>query len=413
MSLSSGSITGALNLNTQNLTATTTVQGATVTDGTASLNAGSLTGVVNSTMSGILTLSAIPDDRILFTDNGSQFTSSANLTWDGTKLTATEVETQDITRPNGSNQSSLWTTGTGNIDIGLQTVNTVQIGSGPMLKLTSTTSILQSSLTIQGNLSRQYVDTTISTAGNVLYTAQEVFNGIIFRDCNGADRTDQLPTAAAIVAVVPEPVVGSSIEILVNNISSGINLLTLSSNTGVTLSSSLTIASGITNRFLIILDNVTASSEAVTVLASVPKDRVILQCSITDPASGGNSVNYGQWGPVSTADVDSTVLGYSGTIVQLIASYSSGNSIDITGGQSMSFSIGTSNATLSVFTILTGGLDVIVWDNSVDNTFPSTSSGSISIPVTGSDRLAVRSVESGGTGPQAYEVRCAITFELD
>lgn len=411
----SGDITGANDINTTNLTASNNVQGVTVTDGTASLNSGSFSGLVNVTASGTITISPLPDDSVLFIDNSGQVTSAAGFTWDGTSLSATEVNTQTITRPNGANQSSLWTSGVGNIDIGLQTTGTIQLGSGPMFKLTSTTSILQSSLTIQGNLSRQYIDTTINTASNVTYTAQEVFNGIIFRDCNGADRTDTLPTAAALVAVVPEPVVGSSMEVLVQNTTVGLNLLTLQANTGVTLNESLTIAAGITNRFLIVFDNVSGGTEAVTVFASVPKDRVILQCSFTDPTQGGNSTRYAQWGP-DTGDnglVDATVLGFSGKIVQVVASYSDSTSIGIGGGASLSFSVGTANATLSTFTPFTGGTNVIVWNNTFNNTYPSTSSGSLSIPVTATDRIALRSTESGNVSPTSFQVRCAITFQLD
>lgn len=412
-SLNSGTLTTTGNVNTGNVVATNTVQGVTLTDSIASLNAGAFTGLTSVTASGPLTLSSIPTNRVLYTTTGGQITSNAGATFDGTTLATTILDAQNITRPIGTNQASLWTTGTGNIDIGLQTVGTIQMGQGPMFKLTSSTSILKSSLTIQGNLSRRYVDTTISTAGNVTYTAQQIANGIIFRDCNGASRVDILPTAEDLVNIIPEPVVGSSVEVFIRNESTDLSLLTLASNTGITLYENLTIASGITSRFLIKLDNIIFGQYAATVFASVPKDRTMIQSTFTNPTSGGSAVKYAQWGPESGADVDSTVIGYSGKIVQLVCSYSAGTPVGVDVGESLNFSVGTSNDTLTTFTPFTGGTNVVSWTNTVDGTYPSTSSGSLSIPFTAANRIAIRSIETGTVSPLGMYIRCTLTVQLD
>jgi hypothetical protein len=44
--------------------------------------------------------------------------------------------------------------------------------------------------------------TNITTAGAVTLTAAQILGGYINRDCNGANRTDTLPTAALLVAQI-------------------------------------------------------------------------------------------------------------------------------------------------------------------------------------------------------------------
>lgn len=411
-SLNSGTFTGLLNVNSVDITSTGTTTVTTLTDGTASLSSGSFTGLssVNTTN---LVLS-IPNTHLLYSNNGT-VNSNSGLYWNGTHLGATVLDAQNITRPNNSSQASLWSDGVGNIDIGLAATGTIQMGAGPMFKVTSTTSILQSALTLQGGFSRKYsgYNTTINTTGSVNYTATQIQNGIIVRDCNGANRVDVFPTAVDLVNIVPEPVEGSSIEFFVRNVSSGTELLTLNSNTGVTFSSTLTIAAGVTSRFIAVLTNISFGNEAVTVFVSVPKARVMIQASLIDVTQGGNVIKFASWGPITSATVDSTVLGYSGTIIQMVASYSTDGAIDIGAGESLTFDIGYSDATLTTFTPFTGGSGVITWDATDNGTYPSTSSGAISIAVSDTDRIAIRSTEVGGIAPQDMSVRFILTIELD
>ena len=95
---------------------------------------------------GLLSMSVLADQTGDCTA-GEQYCEQNRLdTTNTTTTTNTNTNTQTITRPNGANQSSLWTSGVGNIDIGLQTTGTIRVGSGPMLKLTSSTSVLKSAL---------------------------------------------------------------------------------------------------------------------------------------------------------------------------------------------------------------------------------------------------------------------------
>ena len=81
---------------------------------------------------------------------------------------------------------------------------------------------------------------------------------------------DTFPTAAVIVAYIAdarrgECQVGDSIEVTVRNLSGGANTLTISANTGLTLSGTMTIAQNFMKTFKLVVTTATIGSEAVTV----------------------------------------------------------------------------------------------------------------------------------------------------
>jgi len=106
---------------------------------------------------------------------------------------------------------------------------------------------------------------TLSTAGALTYTAAQVLGGLILRDPNGGARADLLPTAAQIIAAMPSPVAGSSFEFEVRNTADAAEAITITTNTGLTLSGTMTIAQNNQKRFIAVVTTVTAGSEAVTV----------------------------------------------------------------------------------------------------------------------------------------------------
>lgn len=115
-----------------------------------------------------------------------------------------------------------------------------------------------------GLLSRLATVTTISTAGAVTYSAAEVAGGIILRNTNGANRADLVPTAANLLAAMPHAQVGQSLEFTIRNTAGAAETITVTTNTGVTLSGTMTIAQSNSKRFLAVFTNVTAASEAYT-----------------------------------------------------------------------------------------------------------------------------------------------------
>lgn len=223
---------------------------------------GTVSGL-NGTFSNNLSLSAIPLDRVLYTGTGGLIESNAGFTWDDTSLSVTEVNSQTITRPTDGSLASLWGDGIGDINIGTSSTGTLQFGNGPALTLTQSSSTLQSELTIQGNFSRKYSTTNTNTATNIVYSAIQLLNGIIFRDPNGANRIDTTDTATNIVNIVTDAVVGSSIRCVIENISDALGeIITINGGTGVTLNSPLILKPGNRAEILLIFDNI--GSPAIT-----------------------------------------------------------------------------------------------------------------------------------------------------
>jgi len=108
---------------------------------------------------------------------------------------------------------------------------------------------------------------TDATASALTYTvAQIVSAGLLLRDPNGAGRADLLPTAKDIVAALgPGVAVGTSFEFTIRNTADAAETITVTTNTGLTLSGTMTIAQNNSKRFLAVVTSLTAGSEAVTV----------------------------------------------------------------------------------------------------------------------------------------------------
>jgi hypothetical protein len=106
---------------------------------------------------------------------------------------------------------------------------------------------------------------TLDTTSDVTYTAAQLKGGIILRDPNGGARADLFPTAAALVAAFPSCPVGTTFEIVIRNTADAAETITMTTNTGLTLSGTMTIAQNNQRRFWVRLTNVTSASEAATI----------------------------------------------------------------------------------------------------------------------------------------------------
>lgn len=155
--------------------------------------------------------------------------------------------------------------------------------SGPVFSAGGFAGAEDSNGNITANMTQlRATPTAISTAGNVTYTTAQLLTGIINRDVAGANRTDVLPTAAAVVAALTtaerSPLVGSSIRFVLSNNAAGAFTLALSLGTGGTsgmgnntfyVFGTTTIAqNGAPRTFDLILTNVTIGAEAYTVYVS-------------------------------------------------------------------------------------------------------------------------------------------------
>lgn len=112
-------------------------------------------------------------------------------------------------------------------------------------------------LNVEGYAVKKATVTTTATAGAVTFTAAEVLGGLILRDPAGAGRADLLPTAASLITELGEPGVGTSFEFTIRNTADAAETITVTTNTGLTLSGTMTIAQNNSKRFLAVVTSAT------------------------------------------------------------------------------------------------------------------------------------------------------------
>lgn len=98
---------------------------------------------------------------------------------------------------------------------------------------------------------------TEATAGAVTYTAANFAGGLILRDPNGAGRADLFPTAATIDTEMDTPRVGASFVVTIRNTADAAETITMTTNTGLTLYGTMTIAQNNQKSFLVVKTAVT------------------------------------------------------------------------------------------------------------------------------------------------------------
>jgi hypothetical protein len=113
------------------------------------------------------------------------------------------------------------------------------------------------------NTARAATVTTITTASAVTFTAAQILGGLILRDPNGAARADLMPTAADLVAILGGVDDTLGIEFTIRNTADAAETITLTTNTGLTLSGTMTIAQNNSKRFLAVVTAI--GTPAVTV----------------------------------------------------------------------------------------------------------------------------------------------------
>jgi hypothetical protein len=111
----------------------------------------------------------------------------------------------------------------------------------------------------------QRTATTKTTAAAVTYTADEILGGLILRDPAGAARADLFPTAAEIIDALAGAVVGTSFEVDIRNTADAAETITMTTNTGLTLSGTMTIAQLNAKRFVFLVTDADEGDEAITV----------------------------------------------------------------------------------------------------------------------------------------------------
>ena len=111
---------------------------------------------------------------------------------------------------------------------------------------------------------------TEATAGNVTITIAQLIGGYVARDPNGGARTDTLPTAALLVAGIPDAAVGDSFDCIYENTANGAEVVTLAAGSNGTAEGvDLTLAQNESALLRFLLTNVTAASETYKVFVFV------------------------------------------------------------------------------------------------------------------------------------------------
>lgn len=114
----------------------------------------------------------------------------------------------------------------------------------------------------RGLIKKGYAANT--TAGAAAYTMDEVLSGMIVRTPTGA-AADTFPTASAFIAAIDNYKQYDSVDVLIRNLSGGANTITISANTGLTLSGTMTIAQNNMKWFRLVGTSAPGATAAVTV----------------------------------------------------------------------------------------------------------------------------------------------------
>jgi len=100
----------------------------------------------------------------------------------------------------------------------------------------------------------------IANAAGVTLTAAQIYGGVISRSA-AASVTDTTDTAANIIAAIPGAVVGTVIDLTIQNSNSGV--LTIGAGAGVTLSGTTQVSPGFAREYFAIVTNVAAPAVAI------------------------------------------------------------------------------------------------------------------------------------------------------
>jgi len=115
----------------------------------------------------------------------------------------------------------------------------------------------------KGRLTEKTTVTTKTTASAVTFTAAEILGGLILRDPNGAGRADLVPTVASLLAELGSDIKnieGLSFEFTIRNTADAAETITVTTNTGWTLSGTMTIAQNNSKRFKVVFTSPTAAT---------------------------------------------------------------------------------------------------------------------------------------------------------
>lgn len=110
----------------------------------------------------------------------------------------------------------------------------------------------------EGLAVENFTVTTYTTAAAATFTAAQLLGGLILRDPAGGARADKVPTASNLLAGLNNPTTGASFTFTIRNDADAAETITLTTNTGATLSGTMTIAQNNSKTFRVVVTSPTA-----------------------------------------------------------------------------------------------------------------------------------------------------------
>jgi hypothetical protein len=123
----------------------------------------------------------------------------------------------------------------------------------------SKTEVAGAKISLKGTILDEMTQTALTNTATV--TAAQLLTKVLDGTPTAA-ATYTLPTAALLVAAIPNARVGDSFFFVVNNKSAGNNTITVAAGDGGAADGTVTVAQNVIRAFLVIITNVTSGSEA-------------------------------------------------------------------------------------------------------------------------------------------------------
>ena len=108
--------------------------------------------------------------------------------------------------------------------------------------------------------------TVNAVAAAVTYSPAEILSGLLLRDALSTARADLLPKAVDLMNAINGCMVGTSFRTLIRNTGAGAGAITLTANTGATISGAATITNLQVKELLIVFTNVSVTMATLRLL---------------------------------------------------------------------------------------------------------------------------------------------------
>ena len=307
-----------------------------------------------------------------------------------------------------------------NLDLEGTAAADVTVSGVTGITATNDLTIISGNTTNQGTFANGSVLNTINTAGNVAYTAAQVYNGTILRDPNGANRTDTFPTAASLIALINDAVDNISFTFRIVNTATVYEYITLAAGTGITITGKDTVGEGEVAHFVAVVTSVGSNTVTIYNVGSSGGTNKFIALAGTINNAPQSNFRYCQWGitvGTQASRVNNVIIGYDGIIRAASFTFLNGTAITISGTDTIQFDIGSTSGdpNSNNFTAFTGGNGVVSWDISNTGTWPVSTINNLSLSFTSTTQIAVRSdkVPNGTTiTPTSADVNVCLIIEL-